>query len=91
MATGRLTCMILTNMTNDTLYVVEETQTHYAIHDDPEGKYAQCLTCAKVRLVLEPGESDWYVGCEDWHVPRLPACLFREDTGFTLQKLKGGR
>jgi hypothetical protein len=29
-------------MTSDSLYVVEETQTHYIIHDDTEGKYAQC-------------------------------------------------
>lgn len=75
-------------------YILNETQTHFYIKEDQEKafeKYEQCLTCRNVTFdyknAIDGGVGGYPMGCSKEHVPVLPTCEYKEDTGLTLRKL----
>jgi hypothetical protein len=75
-----------------TTYILNETQTHYYVKESQEKdfeKYEQCLTCRNVTFDIYHAAFDggYPMGCSEEHVPVLPACKHKEDTGLTLRKL----
>jgi hypothetical protein len=68
-----------------TTFVINETQTHYHIEGDAAEIYEQCITCKKLEIkYLVAGE---VLSCTENHVPILPVCKFKDDTGLTVKKM----
>ena len=75
-----------------TTYILNESQTHFYVKAEQEKvfeKYEQCLTCRTVTYDYNNPALDggYPMGCSEGHVPVLPACKYKTETGFTLRKL----